>query len=126
MQLTKYILAAVIMLAFDIPWITYFGRGIYEEAVYAVQGSALRPRIAGAIGAYLLLTIGIVQFAVNGAASGRDALTRGALLGLIAYGVFDTTCYAIFNGWSARVALIDMIWGTLLSAVVSYLVYVYG
>lgn len=41
----------------------------------------------------------------------------GGLLGLFAYGTFDLTALALLDGWPVIVALVDMVWGTVLTAV---------
>jgi uncharacterized membrane protein len=48
-----------------------------------------------------------------------QALLRGALLGLIAYGTYDLTNLAVMKGFTNKIAIIDMIWGTVLTAAVS-------
>jgi uncharacterized membrane protein len=46
---------------------------------------------------------------------GQVAL-RGALVGLVAYGTYDLTCASVIRGFSIKLALIDMAWGTCISA----------
>jgi uncharacterized membrane protein len=41
---------------------------------------------------------------------------RGALLGLVAYSTFDLTALAVLAGWSALVTVVDIAWGTFLTA----------
>jgi uncharacterized membrane protein len=48
-----------------------------------------------------------------------QALTYGALLGLFAYGTYDLTNLAVLKGFTTRIALIDLAWGTALTAFVS-------
>jgi uncharacterized membrane protein len=40
----------------------------------------------------------------------------GGLLGLFAYSTFDLTALALFKDWSLTVTIVDMIWGTVLTA----------
>jgi uncharacterized membrane protein len=46
---------------------------------------------------------------------------RGALLGLIAYGTYDLTSLAVMKGFTTKIAIIDMVWGTILTGAVSAL-----
>jgi uncharacterized membrane protein len=68
---------------------------------------------------YLLYPIGIVGLAVlPGLRAGQlgIAALQGALLGLIAYGAYDLTNFATLKTWSWRFTLVDMGWGTALTA----------
>jgi uncharacterized membrane protein len=53
-----------------------------------------------------------------GAQASRSARVagRGALLGLVAYSTFDLTALAVLAGWSALVTVVDIAWGTFLTA----------
>ena len=69
---------------------------------------------------YLLYVAGVVFFVVRPAlaqGSARRAAVTGAFFGLIAYGTYDMTNWATLNGWSAQLALMDMAWGTCLTAI---------
>ena len=41
----------------------------------------------------------------------------GAVLGLVAYGTYDITNLSTLKGWSVKLAVIDIAWGTALTAV---------
>ena len=45
-----------------------------------------------------------------------QAVFRSALLGLVVYGVYDMTNLATLRGWSLKLALSDVAWGTLVAA----------
>ncbi|MCK6581462.1 MAG: DUF2177 family protein [Anaerolineales bacterium] len=47
------------------------------------------------------------------------AVRRGALFGLVTYGTYDLTNLATLEGWPVLVTVIDLIWGTFLSAAVT-------
>jgi uncharacterized membrane protein len=44
------------------------------------------------------------------------AACLGALLGFIAYCTYDLTNLATLNGWPVKVALLDIAWGTFITA----------
>ena len=54
--------------------------------------------------------------ALNGG-GGVAALWMGAVLGLVAYGTYDITNLSTLRNWSLTVTLLDLAWGTALSAV---------
>ena len=45
-----------------------------------------------------------------------EAVLRAALIGLLVYGTYDLTNMATLRHWSLRLALVDIAWGTLVSA----------
>ena len=44
---------------------------------------------------------------------------RGALLGLSAYAAYDLTNQAVVKGWTWKLTLIDLAWGSLMTGIVS-------
>ena len=56
------------------------------------------------------------------ASSAVLALGQGALFGLMAYATYDLTNLAVLNGFTLRIALIDLAWGTVLSGVTAWIV----
>ena len=48
--------------------------------------------------------------------SWHKALLLGAVFGLCAYGTYDLTNLATLQRWPLRLAIVDMAWGTLLTA----------
>jgi uncharacterized membrane protein len=114
--LAPYVVTLVLFVAIDLVWLMWLARPTYV----AEMGSLLRkePHLIAAIAFYLLYAAGLVIFAVSPglkADSAMHALVMGACLGLIAYGTYDLTNLAVLNGYSARIAVIDMAWGLALS-----------
>lgn len=102
----------------DLIWIGFVARSFYAETL----GGLLRESInwPAAIAFYLIYTGGIVLFVIvpaldHGAGFCRIALT-GGLLGLCAYGTFDLTALALLEGWPVVTTVVDMTWGTFLTA----------
>jgi len=56
-------------------------------------------------------------------ASWIEALWRGALLGLVAYGAYDLTNHATIAGWPLSMTLIDIAWGVVVTALTSVIAY---
>lgn len=78
-----------------------------------------QPRLLPALLFYLLYVLGCVVFVVAPAlARGgwQQAARLGALLGLVAYGTYDLSNWATLQGWSAGLAVMDIAWGTFVSA----------
>lgn len=75
---------------------------------------------------YPLYALGILFLVVMPAVSSTswiEALWRGALLGIVAYGAYDLTNHATISNWPLSMTLIDMLWGMVLTSTVSVTVY---
>jgi uncharacterized membrane protein len=75
-------------------------------------------RLGPAVAFYMFYILGIIIFAVGPAlADGRwqTALVKGALFGFFCYMTYDLTNFATLKVWTMRVAVLDMIWGTILT-----------
>jgi uncharacterized membrane protein len=53
----------------------------------------------------------------------KEALVYGILVGLVVYGVFNSTNYAINKDWSLKLSLLDTIWGMIVCGIASSIVY---
>jgi uncharacterized membrane protein len=45
------------------------------------------------------------------------------LLGLVIYGVYETTTYALLKNWNFATVMVDTLWGGILLALTTYLTY---
>jgi len=50
----------------------------------------------------------------------------GALYGLVLYGVYDLTNYAVVKGWPLTITVVDMLWGAFACAMATLLMGVTG
>lgn len=122
-----WVAAAILFLAMDMVWLLWIGRGFYTAEI----GALLRqpPNLSAAGLFYLLYITGLMVMVIwpaFQAQSALQALLYGAVLGLIAYGTYDLTNLAVMQGFTAKIAVIDMIWGTILTAGVSVLTVLLG
>lgn len=122
-----WVAAAILFLAIDMVWLLWLGRGFYTSEI----GALLRqpPNLSAAGLFYILYVTGLMIMVIwpaFQAQSALQALLYGAVLGLIAYGTYDLTNLAVMKGFTARIAVIDMIWGTVLTATVAWLTVLIG
>lgn len=77
-------------------------------------------RTVPAILFYLINMLGILWFAgipaLQAGAPGQ-ALLNGAILGLVAYGCYELTSWAVMRDWHPSMVAVDLAWGTVLTAV---------
>jgi uncharacterized membrane protein len=107
----------VIMLVLDSVYL-YFTKSTFGQMVAKIQRTALEFKLVGAVVVYLLLAIGLYVFIVEPGKS----LWHAALFGLVVYGVYDFTSYAILKKYDLNVAIMDMAWGSVLMTGTTYIV----
>jgi uncharacterized membrane protein len=138
MYLTDLIVLAVIILALDAVFLTLF-KEFFARQVMVVQGTAMQVNIPSAAVCYVLMVVGLYYFvlrhiivpnATSAAASIQtmridDGIKSAFFLGILVYGVYETTTLAILKNWSPVTALIDTTWGGSLFALSTYIFYKY-
>ncbi|PKQ21219.1 MAG: DUF2177 domain-containing protein [Actinobacteria bacterium HGW-Actinobacteria-6] len=115
-----YVITVVVFLGIDFVWLSTMGDRFYRKQL----GDMMRPSpdLGVALLFYLVYVVGALVLVVLPAAekgSLIQAVLGGALLGLVAYGTYDITNLSTLVGWPTVVAVVDMVWGTTLTAVVS-------
>ncbi len=109
------------MLALDLLWLGVVAKPIYQRGIGHLM--AEQPNLVAAALFYAVFALGLMIFAVSpGGPSGPSAgwaRTAGtaALFGFFAYATYDLTNLATLRGWPVGLALLDMAWGTGISAV---------
>ncbi len=121
---TVYIISAITFLVLDALWLGLIAKPLYTTEMGGLMADD--PNMIAAAVFYVLYIFGVLYFAIMPHMSG-GSLTQvaisGALFGLIAYATYDLTGLAVIQNWSTKLAIIDIIWGavvTCLSAVTGY------
>jgi uncharacterized membrane protein len=95
----------------------------FKRIVSNIQGSPLVLRMLPTLLCYISLLFGLYYFIIREKRSYIDA----GILGLVIYAVYEFTNKAIFNDWTWFTVFMDTIWGGVLYALTTYLVYkIYG
>lgn len=113
----SFLLSSIIFVVLDFMYLN-ITKNYFSNQVKSVQGTPIQMNFLGTIICYLFLIIGLNYFIIKPNRSVQDAF----LLGLIIYGVFETTNLAIFKNWSYISVLLDTTWGGVLFALTTYLV----
>ena len=112
------LVSSILLLSIDSIYLNMI-KGYFINQVKLVQGNQLNVNYFGAALCYLFLIIGLNYFIIKPRKNVKDAF----LLGIIIYGVFETTNYALFKNWSIFTVIIDTLWGGLLFGLTTYLTY---
>ncbi len=104
----------------DFVWLGFVAKKLY----WSEMGKLLldKPNMVPALIFYVIYVIGVVVLVVNPALTKDSwlyALGLGAFFGFVAYATYDLTNLSTMKGFSAKIVVIDMIWGALLTAVVA-------
>jgi uncharacterized membrane protein len=116
--IVAYVSGLIAMAVLDGAWLSFATGAIYKPGIGPLMAD--KPVIPAAIFFYLLYAAGVtylITLPALAAGALPAAITRGAVLGLIAYGTYDLTSLAILRGWPVNVTIIDMIWGAILTGV---------
>lgn len=123
--LTQYAVVLVVFMGVDLIWLGFIAKNLYAKYL----GHLLSPNVnwLAAIIFYLLFIVGILVFVLQPALSDGNItqlIFRAALFGLITYATYDLTNLATLKDWPVTITVIDLIWGTSLSTLVSVISYI--
>jgi uncharacterized membrane protein len=115
-HLAAYLAAMLTMLFLDGIWIGWVARDFYQSGIGHLMADS--PYLPAALLFYLLYPIGLLVFVLQAspASRTRQIVLRGALYGFFAYATFDLSNWATLKQWPASIAVVDMLWGALASA----------
>ena len=108
---------AFVFLVIDAIWLGLIAASFYRRELGALMLEQPKLHIAALF--YVGYTFAIVLLAAAPAArsgSLSQALLYGAVLGLAAYGTYDITNLSTLKNWPGTMTLVDIIWGTVLTA----------
>lgn len=111
------LVSAIVFITIDSLYLQVM-KNYFQRQIQSVQGSSIKINFLGAAICYIFLIIGINYFIIKP----RKSVSEAFLLGLVIYGVYETTNYALLKNWSLVTVFIDTLWGGLLFAITTYIV----
>jgi len=94
-------------------------KNIYNNMIYDIQQSYIQPKFISIFLCYIFLSFGLYHFIIKQNKEPIEAF----ILGIVIYGVFDTTNYSIFDKWNKYLSIIDTLWGGILLYITTYIYY---
>ncbi len=125
MFLKLFSIALPVFFAMDMVWLGLISKNFYRAQIGHVMKADIN--WAAALIFYAIFLIGLVVFVIAPAMEKKSllhALCLGAFFGLVCYATYDLTNLAVAKDWPILVTVVDMVWGTVLSASVATLTYV--
>jgi uncharacterized membrane protein len=112
-----YLGAGLTFAAIDFVWLTTMTDRLYKPVIGSIMAD--KPDMKAAVAFYLISIAGTVFLAIAPAlkdGAWTRAALNGAVLGFVAYATYDLTNQATLSAWQTRLTLIDLMWGTVLTA----------
>jgi uncharacterized membrane protein len=120
----RFVTAGIIFALIDSAWLVLIANKFYKDQIGHLL--AATPNLVAAVLFYVIFLIGLVVFVLNPALQAHDwktALGLGALLGFVAYATYDLTNLATLKDFPVKLVVVDLVWGTVVTASVSTLAY---
>jgi len=105
------LITAIVFLLTDFIYLSLLN-GYFKNQIQKVQGSPIKINYLGMALCYIFLIIGLYYFIIKPHKSVQDAF----LFGIVIYGVYETTSYALLKDWSILTVFMDTLWGGVLFA----------
>ena len=117
----------VTLIAIDLAWLLGIAKNLYRDQMGELMAS--EPKLLVGLAFYLLYALGVCIFVIVPALSKQSwiyALQYGAFFGLFCYMTYDLTNLAVIRNFPTQLALIDIAWGSLVTAACSGIAYWVG
>lgn len=118
-----YLISVPVFFAIDMVWLGLIAVQFYQKHLGYILGPV---KWSVAISFYLIFLIGLTIFAIAPALTAHNiktALIYGALFGFFTYATYDLTNWATVRDWPWIVVVVDILWGSVLSAAVASVTY---
>ena len=124
MIIKQYLVTLFTFLMVDGAWLMLIAKNFYAKHLGYLM--AKTPNLAAAGIFYLIYVFSLVILIISPAlekGSLTSVILTGALFGLCSYATYDLTNLATIKDWPLLVTVIDLVWGTFVTAAVSGISY---
>jgi uncharacterized membrane protein len=113
----KMFVSAIVFVTLDSIYLNFI-KDYFSKQIELIQKTPIKINFIATLLSYLFLIFSINYFIIQPKRSIQDAF----LLGLVIYGVFETTNMALFAKWSWTTVIIDTLWGGILFALTTTII----
>lgn len=117
----EYIKLLIILLALDLPMIFYFNKDVIFPMFKKINNDKdieiNNYKIISGIIAFSLIVFALQYFIIKNNLKKEDAF----ILGIIIYGIYNTTNYTSINNYSLEYVIRDTLWGGILCYLVVFI-----
>lgn len=111
------LISAIVFVCIDFFYLNFM-KSYFDNQIKSIQGTKIQINFLAVIICYIFLIFGLNYFIIKPKRSVSDAF----LFGLVIYGVYETTNWAIFSKWSSISVVVDTLWGGILFALTTYII----
>lgn len=111
-----YVATLLAFTLIDLVWLGVIAKDFYRRELGPLMADPIN--WAAGLAFYAIFAAGIVIFAVQPALATGGSMRAGllgALFGFFAYATYDLTNLATTKGFPLKMALVDMVWGSVLT-----------
>ena len=116
-------IVAFLTVTIDFMWIQLVMKEQYNKMIPDIQNDSMIVRLFPTLLAYIVIILSILLFSLPKVSREyriKDSLIYGGLLGMLMYGMFSFTNYAVISKWNLKVVMLDVVWGFILYSIVTY------
>jgi len=112
------LISAILFVCIDAIYLNLM-KGYFNDQVKKIQGSPIQLNFVGALITYIFLIYGLNYFII----SKNKSVNEAFLLGIVIYGVYEFTNLSLLKNWHVLTTILDTLWGGVLFASTTYIVY---
>ena len=114
----EYLYVIIIILFLDFIYLSTV-KGYISKMIKNIQQHEMEIKYLPLVAIYTLMSFGLYYFIIKPRKKVEDAF----VLGILVYGVYELTNYAIFKKWDLVMMLLDGLWGGILFALTAHITY---
>jgi uncharacterized membrane protein len=115
-KIILFLIVLAFILAIDFIFLNLVMKGFYDKQLSSFPRTL---RLWSGLMAWALIALGVVVLVVPRVENLPSAALYGAIFGLVLYGVYDFSNYAILKNYTLAMTLVDLCWGTFLCTLTS-------
>ena len=119
-MIKRFLVACVVFLVIDIVWLAGISPRLYKAQIGHLMADKVNYPAAAVF--YVIFIAALVFFVISPAIDQKSvwrAVWTGAFFGLAMYATYDLTNQATLKDWPVAITLIDLAWGTFITAATS-------
>lgn len=117
-RVKRVVFSSILLLVLDFIFLSA-NKHAFETQVINIQRVIMQIKPWSAVVCYLFLIFALNYFILEK----HRSIMEAVILGLVIYGVYESTSYALFKKWSLNLAIMDTLWGGALFGITTALVY---
>lgn len=117
-DLKSFVVIMILYLVIDLPVIGYLNSKMYVDNFKQITNGKTTFKLIPAMVAYLILSLSVYYFIIK---KSSNITTDSLMLGFVIYGIYNATNLATLKNYSVKVSIVDTLWGSFLTFLISNL-----